>query len=354
MTNQVKMISVKRVNVQEGGVERASRIMMTVKKHPDPKEVKSTSPNLEDHSTKILCIPEESGSEDELGEAVSFNGDISEGEEGKERMDFLGLPMDDLEKKIGQWTIEGILKMDPGKIAEPEHFDKTSVITDTDQTFKTKHNRYKIAPSASTRFVETYSTVEAPIKHFVKRTTFLLLACKTKRFDVARRLLEIYRPEVNHRDADGSNSLHLVISAISTEKVHDNLKVDLCRMMIESSKVHDLKSEVNADNQNALMLLSDLKTLVKNNQKSTNNYNNLNMIERMILKKTGQKVYQHMAPRTPVDKTHVQRLRLEFGQSCGYQFRLVDGMWWCRGEDCYVQLQEGEGHRPWDKNHYTR
>ena len=132
LTNQVKMISVKRVNVQEGGVERASRIMMTVKKHPDPKEVKSPSPNLDDPSTKILCIPEESGSEDELGEAVSLNGDISEGEEGKERTDVIGLPMDDLEKKIGQWTIEGILKTDPGKIAEPERFDQTSVITDTD------------------------------------------------------------------------------------------------------------------------------------------------------------------------------------------------------------------------------
>ena len=354
--NQVKMVSQNRVQVQEGGVERSSRIMMTVKKHPDPKKERSSLTSLEDLSTEDLCIPEESQEpEDDLGKAVSVDGDVSEGEEDKECLSDLGLPMDDLEKKIGQWTIEGILETNPGKIVEPEHFDKTSVITDTDQTFKTKQNRYKIAPSASTRFMETHSTVEAPIKHFAKRTTLLLLACKTKRWDVARILLENYRLEVNQRDADGTNSLHLVISAISTDTDKDNFKVDLCRLMIESSKDHDLKSEVNADNQNALMLLSHQRKLVSNDPNDENKLNDLNMIEKMIIKKTGQKANVHTAQRTPVDKTQVQQLRLEFGQSCGYQFQLVDGVWRCRGPDCQVQvIQEGAGLRPEDKNHYKR
>ena len=125
--------------------------------------------------------------------------------------------------------------------------------------------------------------------------------------------------------------------------------------MIESSKDHDLKSEVNDNDQNVLMLLSHLRKLTSNDEKNENKHNDFNVIEKIILEKTGQKVDVHMAPRTPVDKTQVQQLRLELGQSCGFQFKLLEGAWRCRGTGCNVQvIQEGAGLRPEDKNHYTR
>ena len=127
----------------------------------------------------IDCISELDHAACDLGEAISLDGDDSEAEDKSNGcIPELDLPTYSLEKKIGQWTVDNIKESEPGKIVEPEHFDQTSVITDSNETFMTKENKYKFAPSASTRIMETHSTVEAQSKHYARGTTLMLLACK--------------------------------------------------------------------------------------------------------------------------------------------------------------------------------
>ena len=225
---QVKMISKERIKVRDDGLEKKTRVMLTVKR-PESKLQET--------------IKEEFGSEgsSSLG-ALSVNGDESEDDNVKPSID---LPEEELETKISQWNLNDneamysddanasnkIPSLDLSKdhigtkihnknidevrdrIVEPEHFDKTSILTDTDETFMTKENRYKYAPSASTRYVETHTEVETPSKYFAKKTTMLLLACKLRKWPLVESLMDTYTPNPNHKDAEGSNSLHLTIKA---------------------------------------------------------------------------------------------------------------------------------------------
>ena len=333
---QIKMISEKRVKVQEHGSERDSRFMVTVKKPATfDEELSYIEDRKEDSPEKELshtndkannqCHDDERDEEEDLGEpieAVSRDGDESEGEEDREETT-LGLPTYDNAKKVGDWALENIIEANPSKIVVPEHFDKTSVITDTDETFITQKNKYKIAPSASTRFLETHSTVEKPSLHYAKRTTLLLLACKTRFWDIVPSLIKKYVLDVNHKDAAGSNALHLAVSAG---------KAEICKVMIPHINKWDLKSEVNVENKNALMLVAEL---IKEYPYSSS-----------------YKVIENQK-KGPIDKT-IQKLLLHVS-SCGFQFQQVGGMWQCRGEDCQVQVMlDGDHLRVEDKNHYTR
>ena len=348
---QTKMISEKRVKVQEHGLERDSRFMVTVKKPAtiyeelsyvqDRKEdatVKELSQN--NHKANNQCDDYERDGEEDLGEpieAVSRDGDESEGEENRGETT-LGLPTYDNAKKVGEWALENIIKADHSKIVVPEHFDKTSVITDTDETFRTQKNKYKIAPSASTRFLETHSTVEKPSLHYAKRTTVLLLACKTRFWDIVPSLIKKYVLDVNHKDAAGSNALHLAVSAG---------KAEICKIMIPHIKIRDLKSEVNVENKNALMLVTEL-------MKKWTYDSSYKVIENIILDRLGLKQNPYtIQKKGPLDNT-IQKLLLH-GSSCGFQFQEVGGVWQCRGEGCQVQvILDGDQLRAEDKSHYTR
>ena len=344
---QVKMISEKKVKVKEEGNEQTSRVMITVKDtHPNDQE-------KENHMNEDNAFNDETDADflddDDLGEAVSIDGDESEEEnDTKEKMPDLDLPVISIEKKIGQWTVENIKEANPGKIVEPEHFDKTSVISDSEETYMTKANKYKIAPSASTRFLETHSAVEEPSKCYARRTTLLLIACKTKRWGVVQSLLKTYTLNVNHKDADGSNALHLAVN---------ETQVETCKMMIDMIDLNGLKSEVNGENKNALMLVTGklLEQLIDTHQSSKSTSFMYKDIEKMILRKTGQKHNVYLQPQVPVDKSKVQKLSLNFGKSCGFQFQLVGGVWRCGAENCGVQLTlEGDKLKMEDINHYTR
>ena len=354
---QIKMISEKRVKVQEHGLERDSRFMVTVKKPATfDEELSYIQDRKEDSPEKELshtndkannqCDDDERDEEEDLGEpieAVSRDGDESEGEEDREETT-LGLPTYDNAKKVGEWALENIIEANPSKFVVPEHFDKTSVITDTNETFITQKNKYKIAPSASTRFLETHSTVEKPSLHYAKRTTLLLLACKTRFWDIVPSLITKYVLDVNHKDAAGSNALHLAISAG---------KAEICKIMIPHIKMRDLKSEVNVDNKNALMLVAEL---IKEYPYSSS-YKQLvdyKVIENLVLDRIGLKQNPNtLQKKGPIDKT-IQKLLLHVS-SCGFQFQQVGGMWQCRGEDCQVQVMlDGDQLRAEDKNHYTK
>ena len=345
---QIKMISVDKIKVKEGDNEKESRVKITVgdidqerNKRKSNEGVIGESLSLdeeenlsEDKTTD--CISQLDHAVCDLGEAVSLDGDDSEAEDKSNGcIPELDLPIYSLEKKIGQWTVDNIKESKLGKIVEPEHFDRTSVITDSNETFMTKENKYKFAASASTRIMETHSTVEAQSKHYARGTTLMLLACKFHRWDVVKSLLNSYIIDVNHKDADGSNALHLAIVAG---------EVEICELMINIIEPKDLKSVVNYENKHALNLVCELMekwTLNSSAQK----------IENLIYKRTGQK---KKTKKIKVDKTKTQQLIL-LGQSCGFLFQLVGGVWICLGENCTVQVMAPGGKlRAEDGNHYTR
>ena len=353
---QVKMIAVDKVRVSEGGVERLSRPIITVKKPDTPviaeetEEAKELVPNIS--GGKIGDVNElehDLSGSDDLGDAVSGVGGESEEENEAEeqRAADLGLPIYDFTKKIGMWTLENIEGNNPEKIVEPEHFDKTSVVSDTDQTFKTKVNKYKIAPSASTRFLETHTVVETPSKYFANKTTLLLLACRTQNWEVVSSLLGSYKLNISHKDANGSNGLHLAIKAG---------KGDICMAMIDTIDVRSLKADVNAENKTALMLVSELsdKDIVLESCHSIEL--RYSMLKKNILEKTGQKERNTLKPRAPVDKSQAQILRLNQGTSCGFQFKQVgEGVWRCQGSGCGVEVRvESDDNRLEDPQHVAR
>ena len=268
---QVKMVSKGRIKVKEDGLERTSRVMVTVRDEKGGnRREKEDGLESEDHNSEVeldICKDNANGGhdlseeDDDLGETqevVIWDENESE-DEVHNRETIPGLVPHDPAKEIDKWTqqspfgksaLENIKEAEPNKIVEPEHFDKTSIITDTDQTLKTEEHKYKIAQNASTKYMETHSTVEKPSEHFAKRTTLLVLACKTNKWDIVEILLKNYKIDVNHKDAGGSNALHLAISAG---------KADVCKLMIPLIIVDNLKSEVNVENKNALKLVSEFK-----------------------------------------------------------------------------------------------
>ena len=114
--------------------------------------------------------------------------------------------------------------------------------------------------------------------------------------------------------------------------------------MINMIEPKDLKSVVNCENKHALNLVSELM------EKWTLN-SSFQQIEKLIYKRTGQKKNK---TNIKVDKIKTQQLIL-LGQSCGFLFQLVGGVWIWRGENCTVQVMaQGGKLRPEDGNHYTR
>ena len=133
--------------------------------------------------------------------------------------------------------------------------------------------------------------------------------------------------DIGHKDSEGSNALHLAIGAEQWE---------VCKLMIEASDVQALKSEVNLENKNALMLLT---TKIK----AFPNEGELKKIEQCILQKTGQKHNIHMMDQTLVDKSQKQQMELFRGSSCGFSFEPHDGGWACSGQNCSVKVYLGSG-----------
>lgn len=349
---QVKMISKKRINVSDDGPERETRVMLTVKKQYQRETFKETT---------------ESENSFDL-DAVSLDGDESDASKEKQSLD---LPKEGLETKINHWNLEDVNSMvsheatdempslhnsndnigteNPQnnldeirpRIVEPEHFDKTSILTESKETFMTKENRYKYAPSASTRYVETHSEVESPNKYFAKRTTLLLLACRIKKWSLVESILDNYTPNVNHKDAQGSNALHLTIKASNA---------DMCKNMINRMKKNELKSEVDIDGKTALKLMTEM---ILNGSA----HDEFDYLEEKILKITGQKKnpYRKHTPQVVVDKTKEQKFQLYRGQSCGFSFEcLKPPVWTCRGNNCGVEVTLEKDLTFADLNHYSR
>ena len=109
----------------------------------------------------------------------------------------------------------------------------------------TKENMYKYAKRASTRFKETHSIIEAPNKHYAKRTTLLLLSCRTEKWMITECILDHHSGAIDasQKDARGSNALIMAIEANQP---------DICRKMINIMDTYWLKTEVNMNGKNAI------------------------------------------------------------------------------------------------------
>ena len=203
MDGQIKVVSKDKVKVIENGEERTTRVMITAQK---PEE------NISFHEYSSNEIVDEGcfQGDENLPDSVSLDNDESE-DENQIKGPAIDLEEDCLESKIGRWTAN----VEPqhqeeikNKVLRPEHFDKTSVLTKSNETFMTKENKYKYAKSASTRFIETHSIIETPSKHYAKRTTLLLLSCRTEKWKITECILDDYSAaiDVGHKDAEGSNA----------------------------------------------------------------------------------------------------------------------------------------------------
>ena len=112
-----------------------------------------------------------------------------------------------------------------------------------------KEHKYKYAQSASTRFIETHTTVEAPNKLYAKKTTLLLLCCRTGKWKIAASILNLYPVDVRHKDAKGSNPLHLAIQAN---------KPEISEKIIDMMDPFTLKTDIDVDKNHALKLVTDI------------------------------------------------------------------------------------------------
>ena len=121
--------------------------------------------------------------------------------------------------------------------------------------------------------------------------------------------------------------------------------------MIDKISKFALKTEVDVDGKNALMLVTELLSGEGNKSKFAK------LVEEQILKKTGQKKKQIVDPfpKNVVDKKTIQKLSHFRGFSCGFTFEcLGSNIWQCIGENCNVTVSVNNDLVLADPHHYYR
>ena len=170
------------------------------------------------------------------------------------------------EKKIENVTQEAI----------PEHFDTQSIITNesNENQFLAKGKMLQYSESISTKLVNTPECLQAISKHFSRKTTLLLLASKTKSWNIVRAILHL-SPEkypslftkeggiqskhpLYHQDESKSNCLHLAL---------EDKQLDLCQLIIGNVDQYTLKTMPVVDGKTVL------KVIILNNKAYIISYN---------------------------------------------------------------------------------
>ena len=143
------------------------------------------------------------------------------------------------EKKIENATQEAI----------PEHFDTQSIDTNTSNEFFAKRKNFQYSESISIKVINTPESLQPISKHFSRNTTLLLLASKTKSWNIVRAILQL-SPEkypslfskeggiqskhpLYHQDESKSNCLHLAF---------EDRQLDLCKLIIGNVDQYTLKT----------------------------------------------------------------------------------------------------------------
>ncbi|CAM6055336.1 unnamed protein product [Sphagnum tenellum] len=159
-------------------------------------------------------------------------------------------------------TVEKSTEMDlhVKPVLMPEHFDQ-AIDSDGD-SFTTCQNRYKFDPDAKTIDIELES-VDVP-ENYCFNTTALLIACKRKRWDIVKLLVE-KGADVNHRDVDGSYPLGWAIKDGQVEVA----KVMIPRMgFYQLKKIPDKKLDMNHLNMAKYYGLKSVEQMIREARRS--------------------------------------------------------------------------------------
>ena len=301
MVEQEKMMTKNKVLQQNpDGSLTWKRMMVTVRKG-EPEKMRDVQKIFNDNDEDIV-LPDDGLENKDAGEADSVDQLSDEQVDDNETED-------DNDKASRQSDIDH-------KNVIMEHLDKASIASISKETFKTKNNHYKFASSVSTKFTETFVT-EEPSKYYCNETNLLLVACKTKNWNVVEALLNLNpdkypslftkgtkRHPLLYRDEDGQDCLIMAIN---------NDQYELVRMLIDRLDVRTLKSE---------LIYGDKTTLTVMSQKvdQLQNVEDEQLLDQ-LLKKTGQK---------RPEKTEVL---YSYGKSCGFTFSTRNmRQWTCEGE----------------------
>ena len=147
----------------------------------------------------------------------------------------------------------------------PEHFDSESVYSKATEgeSFRTKNNEYRFAKSDSTKVLKTPQEREEVSSFYSRNTTLLLLAAKTKSWNVVKAILELDPEEFpNYLKARPNNKKHPLYDQDDSKAnlLHmaiEDGQVDVCLIIIDIVDVYTLKNVPVKDKKTALALIQE-------------------------------------------------------------------------------------------------
>ena len=170
---------------------------------------------------------------------------------------------------------------------DPEHFDSQSVAS-SNGVFRAKKNEFMYSESVSTKVISTPKVSLQVNKYFSKNTTLLLLASKTKSWNIVRAILQL-DPEkyptlfqsvgqmkkhpLYFQDDSGANCLHLAI---------EDEQFDIAKVIIDKVDEFTLKTMAVVKNKPALKFIEEMLKMDQNLEELTE-------IKELIEKRIGKK-----------------------------------------------------------------
>ena len=224
-----------------------------------------------------------------------------------------------------------------------DHSDLVSM--KSNETFRTKINEYKYAPSASTKFTETMDVVNVPSKLCCKGTTLMLMAAKANRWVLVESLLKL-DPEkypkllvkeenkkhpLLYKDEHGQDCLLLAILAG---------EIDIIKLILDKIDSKSLKSTAIQDNKTTVKVLEDL---------IQGGHANLEEVVEYVFQKIGGKKTNKKRKKQDIK---LQKVKL-VGKSCRFSFESFDKKSW-KCIECDLQISTDEDLITTDNNHYFR
>lgn len=237
-----------------------------------------------------------------------------------------------------------------GKIVTPVHFNTAKVKTSANakstisqQTYMTeKGGKYKVAPSASTRFIETVDAGEGPSRHYSNHITLTLLVCKTKKWDILSTILN-KSPKSYPRTLQSTTEKKGKHPLLMT----DGLGHKCLDFILESEQFLLIERMFDLIDADKLKSQSDsILTKIKDLCKSTDD--DYVGILFMVMHKIGKKY----------DKSNLGNLLCSHvvldvtGKSCGFEFKPYKGLtdWKC--SQCNVTVKTNDELELENNNHY--
>ena len=265
------------------------------------------------------------------------------------------IPQEDVEAKCRDWLSKD-LSVVPDGIEDPEidiklnkkatnfvpeHLDSQSVAQMTSgETFVTKKNKYKFAPS-STKYADTYYE-DIPSKLISKQTNLFLMACKAKKWKVVSAILSLDpsrypmllknygkgKHPLYHEDASGQNGFFLILEELCTVKKQEQVEIliNISKLMISHISNNILNSKHIQKGQTLMKYIKE------------KNHKNLNEIRKVL------------EGRLNIQTDYINLTR---GISCGFDFQSNDSrIWQCM--ECSVEVSTNTNLIINDNNHYLK